>query len=317
MPRTRCRHGDTPALRNIAHTQNFLTDSELVERLVQQAEIATSDLVLEIGPGRGIITAALARQAGRVLAVEKDGALARQLQQRFADEPRIQVVPADILHAPLPRTPYRVFANLPFNATSDIIARLLAAPTPPDDLHLVVQREAAERFRGEPRESLVAVLLKPWFAPSITHRFKRSDFMPAPQVDVVMLRLRKRGPPLVAGPDVQLFRDFAVYGFTAWQPTLLDALESLLGRTRARQAIHAAGISDAAPPGQVPFSSWLRLFDHLKRNHRHWLLVRLAGRERRLRQQQNQLTKRHRTQVRHSRRPPPCSTGISYVPRAG
>jgi 23S rRNA (adenine-N6)-dimethyltransferase len=297
-------------VRDIAHTQNFLTSARLVEQLVEQADIDTDDLVLEIGPGRGIITSALADRAGQVIAVEKDAALAKRLQRRFSGRQHVHIVSADILRIPLPRTPYKVFASLPFNATSDIMARLLAAATLPDDLHVIIQREAAERFSGAPRETLVAVLLKPWFEPSIVHKFRRSDFMPAPRVDVVMLRLRKRGPPLVVDADAQLFRDFVAYGFTAWQRSVADALESLLGRTHARQAVYETGLPLHTPPSLVPFACWLHLFEHLKANHRRRLAAQLAGAERRLRQQQHGLQKRHRTPSRWTRRPPPHALAV-------
>src|SRR5215510_1463281 len=78
-----------------------------------------------------------------------------------------------------------------------IVSRLTAASNPPRDAYLVVQREAAERFVGKPRPTLVAALLMPWFEASIVHRFRATDFAPAPRVDVVMLRLHKRGPPFV------------------------------------------------------------------------------------------------------------------------
>lgn len=291
--------------REIAHTQNFLTSRRLVERLVERAEIGPDDLVLEIGPGGGIITEALARRARSVVAVEKDPALAGRLARRFVENPSVTIVAADVLDVSLPSVPFKVFASLPFNATSEIVTRLLAAPCPPDEMYLVMQREAAERFSGTPRESLMAVLLKPWFEPSIAHRFERHDFTPAPRVDAVMLRLHKRGPPLVADADARLFRDFASYGFTAWRPSLVCTLEGLIGRARARQAAREVGLPLDAPPSQVRFELWLRLFQVLKDGDRTLLAGRLAGSEHRLRLQQRSLAKVHRTRTRQTRRPPP------------
>ena len=317
MPRTSHHHAIQQASRpahdqtsrraaqEVTHTQNFLTSRPLVERLVEHAEIGPDDLALEIGPGRGIITDVLARHARRVVAVEKDPALAARLARRFVANPDVAIQAADFLDVPLPREPFKVFANLPFNATSEIVSRLLTAPCPPDDMHLVVQREAAERFSGLPRESLVAVLLKPWFEPSIVYRFQRHDFSPAPRVDVVMLRLRKRGPPLVDPADAQLFRDFVSYGFTAWRPSLASTLETLVGRLRARQIGREIGLPPDASPSLVPFELWLCLFQTLKAGDRARLRARLAGSEQRLRQQQQTLSKLHRTRTRWTRRPPP------------
>jgi 23S rRNA (adenine-N6)-dimethyltransferase len=305
MPRTPRHNTDHAPERVVTHTQNFLVSRQLVERLVERAEIGRDDLVLEIGPGRGIITEALAQRAQRVVAVEKDAALATRLARRFVGNPNVTIQAADFFDVPLPREPFTVFASLPFNATSEIISRLLAAPCPPEDMYLVVQREAAERFSGRPRESLVAVLLKPWFEPSIVHRFRRHDFSPAPRVDVVMLRLRKRGPPLVDSADARLFRDFVSYGFTAWRPSLASSLESLVGRPRARQLAQEVGLPLDAPPSLVHFELWLRLYQALKDGDRARLRARLTGSEQRLRLQQRTLPKIHRTRTRWTRRPPP------------
>jgi 23S rRNA (adenine-N6)-dimethyltransferase len=307
MPRVSRHRVSHQHEQEISHTQNFLTGRRLVEQLVERASIGRDDVVLEIGPGRGIITDALARRAQRVVAVEKDRALAARLQRRFVESPVVSIVPADFFDVSLSSPPFKVFASLPFNATSEIVTRLLAAAGPPDDMYLVVQREASERYAGSPRESLVAVLLKPWFEPSIVHRFERHDFTPAPRVDVVMLRLRKRGPPLVDGADAHLFRDFASYGFTAWRPSLASALESLVGRPHARQVARAVGLPLDRPPSLVPFELWLRLFQTLKDHDGALLGARLTGSERRLRLQQQSLPKIHRTRARWTRRPPPRS----------
>jgi 23S rRNA (adenine-N6)-dimethyltransferase len=316
MPRTsrpRAHLPTGPADRSLVHSQNFLTSRALVERLVERSTVGPDDLVLEIGPGRGIITEALARRAGRVMAVEKDPALAARLRRQFAGCPTVSIVAADCLRVPLPVEPFTVFASIPFNATSEIVSRLLAASCPPIDSYLVVQREAAERHVGGARETLVSVLLKPWFEPSIVHRFRRDDFAPAPRVEVVMLRLRKRGPPLVSGEEAGLFRDVVRYGFTAWRPSLLSSLEGLVGRTRARQLGEQVGLASAAPPSLVPFEVWLGLVQALTAGDRARVKARLSSTARMLRQQQQSLAKIHRTRTRWTRRPPP-GQGVGHAP---
>lgn len=221
--------------RSVLYSQNFLRSHHLVEQLLDRSSIRPHDLVLEIGPGTGIITEQLARRCGRVLAIEKDPKLARLLRRRFADSSNITIREADFLEQPLPRRAYKVFASIPFNITAQILAKLTDAERPPEDTYLIVQREAAAKFSGKPRESLASVLMKPWFEPRIVHRFQPSDFNPAPRVDVVMLRLRKRGPPLVRNHDAQFFRDFVAYSFAARRPTLLHTLEGILGHRRMRQ----------------------------------------------------------------------------------
>src|SRR5579883_510346 len=250
---------------SIRYGQNFLTNPALVDRLLDASSIAPGDLVLEIGAGEGMITERLARRCRRVIAFEIDPALARHLARRFAACRNVEVRAGDALALPLPAEPYKVFASIPFNRTAAIVRALTDAPVPPEDQYLVVQREAAERFSGRPATTLPAVLLHPWFEIGITHRFQRTDFTPVPGVDVVLLRLAKRGPPLVAGARMALYRDFVTAVFTAWQPTVADALRRLGGAAWAERVAATAEVAVCAPPSRLPPADWLSLFEAFAR----------------------------------------------------
>lgn len=276
-------------------SQNFLTDSRLVASLLDRFALGGESLVYEIGPGKGIITRQLALRYGHVVAIEKDEGLAARLIETFRDWPNVTIHVGDFLRYPLPHSPYTVFANIPFSITAAIVTRLTTAETPPDVAHLVMQREAAAMFMGKPHESLRTILLKPWFETEIVHRFQRSDFAPAPRVDVVMLRLRKRGPPLVSNADRQFFRDFVVYVFTHWQPNGLNPLISLFPARQRARAERMLGFDLSARPTSLTFGQWLRLFEHLKATGNCDVRSRLAGCERRLLHQQERLAKQHRT----------------------
>src|SRR5690349_18545175 len=104
----------------LRHSQNFLTNPALIDRLLDGSTIGPDDLVFEIGPGRGAITERLLRRCRRVVAVEKDPLLVRQLRERFAGCPRLELRQGDALFEPLPREPYKVFASLPFASTAAI-----------------------------------------------------------------------------------------------------------------------------------------------------------------------------------------------------
>jgi SAM-dependent methyltransferase len=135
-------------------SQHFLRKGATAARLVRGTTISRSDLVVEIGAGRGALTLPLARVAQRVIAVEIDATLIANLRSQFDD--RIELVCSDFLQTPLPSAPYKAFGNVPFSRTTDIVSKLVRAPNPPRDAWLVVQREAAHRFCGRPyvRESL-------------------------------------------------------------------------------------------------------------------------------------------------------------------
>lgn len=288
--------------RSVEYSQNFLTNARLVDHLLDISQIDSHDVVYEIGPGRGIITERLVERCCRVVAVENDVELAALLRRKFAARSNIRLYVGDFLDYCLPHEHYKVMANIPFNITTAIVTRLTTAPVPPDDAYLVVQKEAAERFLGEPCESLYAVLLKPWFELSIVHRFRRSDFVPKPRVDVVMFRLRKRGPPLIAQSEQQLFRDFVVYCFTTPQPSLGSTLKGIFSHQQVRQLCKTLGLDDTVTPTRMHFEQWLCLFDCFKCLGTRQAKRVVMGGERRLRQQQARLEKIHRTRVSSSQR---------------
>ncbi|HET9111342.1 MAG TPA: 23S ribosomal RNA methyltransferase Erm [Ktedonobacterales bacterium] len=279
----------------LRYSQNFLRDSRLVEHLLAQSTIGHEDVVYEVGPGKGIITDCLARRSRRVVAVELDGVLAERLRRRYAEHPHVTIHSGDFLACALPEGPYKVFANIPFAHTREIVTRLTEATCPPQDAYLVMQREAAETFCGSPRECLYSVLLKPWFTVEVTHHFRRSDFTPVPNVEVVMLRLQKRGPPLIAASERQLFRDFVVYGFATRQPTLEQTLRGVFSRRQLQQVIRTCAIPPDASPSSLVFPQWVELFQCFTRVGGAEARRLISGSERQLRQRQARLHKIHRT----------------------
>lgn len=277
-------------------TQNFLRDPQLIDRLVGMARITGDDVVYDLGAGRGALTASLARHARRVIAIERDETLVARLRRRFRDQPSVVVREADILRHPLPHSDYLVFANPPFDSTAELVRRLTSADVPPLDAYLVLQREAAQRFVGRPRMTLAALLIAPWFSLEVLHRFRRSDFSPAPSIDAVFVRLHKRGPPLAAEGEAQFYRDLVAACFTAWRPSVGEALAQAVGSRAAARLIAASHIPPQARPSELPLSSWLRLYDHFA-TAPDVVRQRIAGSEARLLRQRRRMTKSHRTRV--------------------
>jgi 23S rRNA (adenine-N6)-dimethyltransferase len=277
-------------------TQNFLRDRALVERLVSRAAIGPTDVVYDLGAGRGVLTDALAQRARRVIAVERDPLLVERLRARYRRQRNVEIRSANILAHPLPRAEYVVFASPPFDVTSALVRTLTTSEVPPREAYLALQREAADRYVGRPRQTLAALLIAPWFSLRIVYRFARSDFAPPPSVDVVMVRMRKRGPPLVAARDAQLYRDLIVALFTSWTPNLGAAASQVFGGRVSRRLLDAAHIDASSSVSAVALPGWLRLFG------RFALLPAVirssvAGAEQRLRQRQRRLERIHRTRA--------------------
>ncbi len=150
----------------VSVSQNFLTSKATINRLLRLTDIAPSDTVLEIGAGKGHITCELASRAARVISYEIDEELARKLAPTLPDN--VQLHARDFLHCALPQSPYKVFANLPFFLTTDILRKLTRGDRAPDAAWLIVEKGAAKRFCGQPRESKMSLSLKPLYDMRIT-----------------------------------------------------------------------------------------------------------------------------------------------------
>lgn len=243
-------------------SQHFLRSRSLAASLIAQAPVDKDDLVVEIGPGRGILTRELARRCREVVAVEFDVALSEALRTRFLSDDRVTIVRSDFLRFRLPNVPYKVLGNIPFNRTAAIVRRLVQADPPPQDAWLVVQREAAERFAGSPfsRETLSSLLLKPWWQIEIARRFRRTDFEPPPGVDAVVLWLARRTRPLVEGSQAVDYLRFIRSCFGRDGHSIRRCLRSEFTRTQIHRLSRDIRFDPSWPPGGLTFDQWLALF---------------------------------------------------------
>lgn len=283
--------------RRVQYAQNFLHRRRLVTSLVAGSSLGPDDLVVEIGPGDGAITAVLLERCRHVIAVEKDPVQIERLDRRFAGEPRLTLFAADVLEFPLPHSPYKVFASIPYNATAAIVGKLTTGIAPPEDIYLVVQREAAERVMGVPRETLAGLRIRPWFAPGIVHAFLQTDFRPIPAVDSVLLRLERRSRPLVEPSLRSRYEDLVSALFSAWQPTVREAVRKVLPRRAAGAVCSSFGGALDRKPGETGLETWIAVFDLLVDldDERVWQAIERAAAT--LKSEQSRLQKRHRSSL--------------------
>lgn len=137
-------------MKNLGYSQNFLVNKKLVERLISKSNIDVTDYVIEIGPGKGIITDVLSQHAGEVVAVEYDQELYNNLV-RYHSHDNVTYIFGDFLKYKLPlNRRYKIFSNIPFQITADIIRKLTDDVNPPSDINIIIQREAAKKNCGIP-----------------------------------------------------------------------------------------------------------------------------------------------------------------------
>ncbi len=246
--------------------QHFLHDRSVVQRIVATAALAPDTLVVEIGPGLGILTEELARQAGQVIAIELDRQLAAHLAERFQDT-NVQVLHDDALRVDFAtitqRQPYVVVANLPYNVATPILERLLTAEHPPERLVVMVQREVAERMVATPpKMSFLSVLVQFFARPRIAFRVGPGAFTPPPKVESAVVILERREPPLPRGEWPRFFR-LVQAGFAQRRKQLVNALASelALDKERVRALLIAAGIAPNRRAETLTLDEWLRLYE--------------------------------------------------------
>ncbi len=240
-------------------SQNFLTDRRLIWQLVRNSSVSSSDTVVEIGPGKGLLTAALLRTAREVIAIELDPKLVLHLERFFPAEPRLTVHSGNFLHYPLPTTPYKVFANIPFAIEGQIVRKLLTAPTPPTDSYLVVRAEFAERLSGLPHQNQFSLKYQPWFTFNIVHRFQRSDFTPMPRVDSVLWRIKKREEALLPLDALAQYHRFIEVAFAQGQPLQVGLRQHLTRRT-VQQIFRQLHLPPTIKPSYLTLNQWLTLY---------------------------------------------------------
>jgi 23S rRNA (adenine-N6)-dimethyltransferase len=250
--------------RRVELGQHFLAGGRLAAELVEQAGVGTGDLVVEIGAGSGVLTEALARRAGRVVAVECDPRLAERARVRLAGFGNVQVVTADALAMSPPRRPFRVVANLPFGSTAAFLRRLLGDPrTRLERADLVLQEQAARRYAARRPGTPETIAWGAWYELGVGRRLPPACFRPPPRVAAAVLVARRRRPPLV---PVGGHRRFAALVGSAFRQPGLPLRRSLVPPLSYRQLRRLAadlGFGLDAGPTDLDAAQWAGLYAFL------------------------------------------------------
>ena len=256
-----------PTRRRARLGQNFLADGRVARRVIQAAEVGPDDHILEIGPGRGALTRGLAARAARVVAVELDSALARDLRAKLADRPNAAVLTEDAFaFDPRPHfaedRPYKIVANLPYYAATPIIRRFIAAAPRPSSLTVMVQREVAESIAAAPgRMTFLTVAIRLYADARVLFSVPPRAFRPAPKVASAVIRLEPRAAPAVPDSAAADFLDFAAAGFRAPRKRIRNSLKHGLNAPAADidAILKSADINGARRPADLGMPEWTTL----------------------------------------------------------
>lgn len=237
-------------------SQNFLTSNKTIKRLLDRTTINIDDHVIEIGPGKGHITAALVKTCRKVTAVEIDKKLYDRLLKNYGRIKNLIIYHKDFLQWEPPlHEKYKVFANIPFCHATAILRKLTESKNPPTEAWLTMEKGAAKRFSGKPYETFQSLMLKPMFDLEIVYYFLQDDFHPKPAVDVVLVHIKKKIKPDVAQSRWRKYRRFI-------SSALQDkgtGLRRVFTKKQLSYALRSAKICDVTQD-QILYVQWLCLF---------------------------------------------------------
>ena len=253
--------------------QHFLIDDEVLRTVATAAELSASDIVMEIGPGLGVLTKELAKRAGRVISVELDSPLASALGQTLASLENVTVVEGDILKfepAALlggqETANYKVVANLPYYITSAVLRHFLEAKLKPQVMVVMVQKEVAEAIVAKPgRMSLLSVSIQLYGEPEVVSYVPARCFYPLPEVSSAILKVALYPRPVVA-KDSEGFFQLVRAGFCASRKQLVNSLAQGLGLPKARvlPLLEKVGIMPKRRAETLTLTEWAQLWQVYK-----------------------------------------------------
>ncbi|MGT2888011.1 16S rRNA (adenine(1518)-N(6)/adenine(1519)-N(6))-dimethyltransferase RsmA [Streptococcus didelphis] len=241
--------------------QNFLTDTNILQKIVDTAEVDKTVNVIEIGPGIGALTEFLAEKAAEVMAFEIDDRLLPILADTLGDFDNVQLINQDILKTALqthiqnfknPELPIKVVANLPYYITTPILMHLIESKIPFQEFVVMMQREVADRISAQANTKAygsLSIAVQYYMSAKVAFIVPRTVFVPAPNVDSAILKMVRRPQPLISVKDEDFFFRIAKVGFVHRRKTLWNNLLSHFGKTETvkNQLERALALADIKP----------------------------------------------------------------------
>jgi 16S rRNA (adenine1518-N6/adenine1519-N6)-dimethyltransferase len=247
--------------------QHFLSDPRILGRIADALELTGTETVVEIGPGRGALTAQLATRAGALVAVEVDRRLAELLRQRYADDPRVRVVEADVLSVRLADVAgtedFVLVGNVPYYITTPIVFQALEPPRPRRSVFLV-QKEVADRMAAPPGSKTYGALsvnVQAVARVQSLFRVPPGAFQPPPKVDSAVVRLVPRADPDVSPEEESSFRTLVQQAFAMRRKQMRRVIRSLfsLDADAAEALLATAGVDPEVRPETLSAADFARV----------------------------------------------------------
>jgi len=256
--------------------QNFLKDDAVLQRIIESANLSKNDVVIEIGPGHGVLTELLARKCKKVIAIELDDRLIEMLRNKLRNKENVEIIHNDILKINLPKlvtdyellvTDYKIVANIPYYITAPIIRLLLETKIPPSEMILMVQKEVAERICAKAGEmSILAVSVQYYAQPEYLFTVPKTAFDPMPKVDSAVIRIATSNQqPVISKKNNKDFFRVVRMGFSAKRKTLVNNLANGLqmDKKKVEEKLIAFGFSKNTRAQELGVEDWEKIIEFL------------------------------------------------------
>lgn len=242
--------------------QNFLVDRNVLKKIIHAANLNSDDIVLEIGPGLGVLTIELAKRVKKVIATEKDRRMCEILKKVLKNYKNVEIINKDILDVGYSTSHittshikhYKLVANLPYYITSPVIRKFLETKNKPELMILMVQKEVGQRICAKFKMSLLSVAVQFYSKPEIISYVSKKSFYPQPKVDSAIIKITPKPIPKI---NTKKFFNLVKKGFSSKRKMLKNNLrinESILEELRLNPKIRAENLS---------IQDWLKLFHKL------------------------------------------------------
>jgi len=252
--------------------QVFLKNQAIVQKIIQTAEIESKDQILEIGPGKGVLTEPLLQTGAKITAIEKDRELVKFLEKRFKNNLNLKIIQADIrdflqnTEYTILNTGYKVIGNIPYYLTSHLLRILLENPIKPKLIVLMIQKEVAERITTKlPKMNLLSVCVQFYAKPEIICYVSKTAFQPKPKVDSAIIKLTPY--PVIARSETtkQSFFKVVKAGFKQPRKLLLNNIYNSLNieKDKIKEIFEQLNIPLNARPQNLSVQNWIFLSQKL------------------------------------------------------
>lgn len=247
--------------------QNFLTDKNIQAKIIKYSAPKESEIVLEIGPGRGELTRLLLEKAKKVIAVEIDKELCKLLRERFTASKNLELINADILRLDLSGFGrLKVIANLPYYISTPVIARLLQYRKNIETAYLTLQKELARRMSasaGTKDYGAFSCLAQFYAQPKLLFPIKSSSFWPKPKVDSCFVELKILPEAKVVVKNERFFFKLIRLAFNQRRKLLKNSLAGLFPQVKITDCLKALGLKQKIRAEDLPLSDFARIADYL------------------------------------------------------